>query len=138
MQGDAVRAKSCFAQALALGRDLGDKGRIREMLDHVAILAASVGDDRAGARFIGAAGAMLEQVGGVRPPDTQREVDAILPHARGLAKGAQAAWTEAEAAWTEAEAEGRALSEPQAVEAALGWLGAESIESGATLPTVDP
>jgi non-specific serine/threonine protein kinase len=125
MQRDFDRARECFAQALTLGRDIGDKGRIREMLDHTAVLAARCKDRDAAARFFGAASAMLEQTGAVRPPDTMRDLDDILPAG-------------ADAPWAEVEAQGRLLSEPEAITAALAWLGAEDGRTSATQATIDP
>jgi tetratricopeptide (TPR) repeat protein len=97
-QGDDRQAASLYAEALALGRDLGDEHHVVTCLDGLAALAASGGRGVRSARLFGAAAGRRRALGRSLPAADR----AILDDEVGRAREAlgEAEWV---AAWTEGE-----------------------------------
>ncbi len=109
-QGDYGRAASRFVQSLVMRREMGDKVRIAHCLAGLAGVAGAQGRSAPAARLFGAAAALLDTLGASLNPIGRAVYDRNLVAVRALMD--EAAF---EAAW----AEGRAMSQEQAIAEAL-------------------
>jgi hypothetical protein len=109
-QGDPVQAATCFAEGLALSREIGYRYGIAFNLAGMAGVAAAGGRPERSARLFGAAQALFDAMGQVVELVDRIEYDRNREIARAQLGGEAFA-----AAW----AAGRALSLEQAIAGAL-------------------
>jgi predicted ATPase/DNA-binding SARP family transcriptional activator len=110
LEGDHATARTHYQQALAVQREQNDRSGIAASLEGLAAVNRAQGQPQRAVRLLGAAEALRERVGLLRPPREQAHYDLIVAagHARLGAEAFAAAW-----------AEGRALSLDQAVAYAM-------------------
>ncbi len=77
-EGDPRPALVLLHEAMQLSRDLIERPGLTESLETAAAVAARQGDPRTGALLIGAAGALREAAGGMRQPDEDVWVQAVV------------------------------------------------------------
>jgi predicted ATPase/class 3 adenylate cyclase len=87
--GDTRRAARMFDHVLRTRREMGDRRGVIECLEEVAIAALRTGEDQAGIRLLGAAGAERGALSCPVPPSTQDQHDRVLARKR-LRLGAEA------------------------------------------------
>ena len=108
--GNFARARSLYAESLALRRELGDGFAVAQSLEDLAVLAGTEQRAALAVRLLGAGEACCETLG-IRPP-----VALAVEYERTVTEGRAAL---GEAAFAAAWAEGRAMSLEQAVAYAL-------------------
>jgi hypothetical protein len=132
-EGDLAEARRCCADSIEILCSIRDRNLMFRSVDEAALLAALAGQGDMAARLWGASSASRERTGQAREPHDQRDLDKHLAPARAALCQA----TGSDDAWARAEAEGRALSDEEAIDAALQWLRAWGNEgrSSGTGPT---
>ena len=127
--GESDRAARLYGESLSLRADLGDKQGIAECLERLAELARARGEPRRAARLAGAAETVREGRGSGGDPSPPRVVAGGVPGHPD--RGAQTKRAAADLA--AARAEGRSMSQEQAIEYALA-VPASSPALGAGSP----
>jgi len=110
MQGDHAEARARHAEALVLRRELGDKWGIAICLIGLGGAAALAGDPEKGTRVLGAADALLSEIG------VTLESDDRIPYEHGVS---YARTRLGEEVFASAWAEGQGMSMEEAVDYAL-------------------
>jgi tetratricopeptide (TPR) repeat protein len=125
--GDYERARGLFRDALALGRDRGDKRVAAECIQGIAAALGAQGDASKAARLFGAAEALLETIGATPSPPEEAITERFVPPVREAL---------GEDAFTSEWAGGRATSHEDAIELAMqAASGAASAATGALAPS---
>jgi ATP/maltotriose-dependent transcriptional regulator MalT len=99
-RGDVALAVAHLTRGLSLARKTHDTVRTGPFLEALGVEAAGLGDARLGARLLGAADALLTQIGAERSPNEQTEHEGNLAAVRTAAgqPAFDAAWAEGAAA----------------------------------------
>jgi hypothetical protein len=111
--GDLERARALIAEALQLGRKLGEQAWLHQALDITAGLAIQEGKHDVGLTLAGASDAALERIGWIPTPMWERLMEPYLENARE-ALGPTAADAALRA--------GRGMQYLEAVDFGLTWL----------------
>ena len=116
-QGDYAPACSLLKEGLSLRRDVGDNWGIPESLEGFAGLAVALGQAKRAARFFGAAEALREHIGAPLPYPDRAGHDRRVAAARARLGND---------AFAEAWAEGRAMTQDEAINETLQNWGCQS------------
>jgi predicted ATPase/class 3 adenylate cyclase len=109
-RGDFRRAGELHRESVAQSRDMGDVPGVALYLERLAALEQQLGDSTKAARLLGAAEALREQTKVAVPPADQPRYDHVVAAVRAAV---------ADQAFAAAWAEGRAMTQDQAIEFAL-------------------
>ncbi|MCA1830886.1 MAG: tetratricopeptide repeat protein, partial [Actinobacteria bacterium] len=110
LDGDPDTAERWFKEMLERAMTLGNDGMVVSACEGLARVAVARGNGEHAARLFGAASALWESLGAVRPPQERRLLDDAVGEARALAGGA---------AYDIAASEGATLSRDELIAYAL-------------------
>jgi predicted ATPase/DNA-binding CsgD family transcriptional regulator len=127
LQGDHANAIRMFREGIGLFHTIGDRFPVVRGFDGVARVAIATGDMRQAARLLGAADALLVDIGASRP-----EGPALTDHEDRIATVRSALG----AAFNESFAAGMALSRDDAIAEAIAFEPISREEAGASAPAV--